>query len=110
MLPKTPFYYYDTRLLQQTLEVIKQEVAQYPHFHVHYALKANANPKLLRLIQQAGLGVDCVSGGEVQVGIDNGFDASKIVYAGVGKSDEEILLALHHGIFCFNVESIPELA
>ena len=109
MIPKTPFYYYDTRLLQQTLEVIKQEVAQYLHFHVHYALKANANPKLLRLIQQAGLGVDCVSGGEVQVGIDNGFDASKIVYAGVGKSDEEILLALHHGIFCFNVESIPEL-
>ena len=109
MLPKTPFYYYDTRLLQKTLDVIKQEVAQYPHFHVHYALKANANPKLLCLILQAGLGVDCVSGGEVQVGIDNGFDASKIVYAGVGKSDEEILLALKHGIFCFNVESIPEL-
>lgn len=109
LISKTPFYYYDTRLLQQTLDVIKQEVTQYPHFHVHYALKANANPKLLRLIQQAGLGVDCVSGGEVQVGIDNGFDASKIVYAGVGKSDEEILLALQHGIFCFNVESIPEL-
>jgi diaminopimelate decarboxylase len=109
MLPRTPFYYYDTALLQATLDAITSTVAAYPHFHVHYALKANANPKLLRLIQQAGLGVDCVSGGEVQVGIDNGFDASKIVYAGVGKSDEEILLALQHDIFCFNVESVPEL-
>lgn len=109
MLPRTPFYYYDTALLQATLDAITSTVAAYPHFHVHYALKANANPKLLRLIQQAGLGVDCVSGGEVQVGIDNGFDAAKIVYAGVGKSDEEILLALQHDIFCFNVESVPEL-
>lgn len=109
MLPRTPFYYYDTALLQATLDAITSTVAAYPHFHVHYALKANANPKLLCLIQQAGLGVDCVSGGEVQVGIDNGFDASKIVYAGVGKSDEEILLALQHDIFCFNVESVPEL-
>lgn len=109
MLPRTPFYYYDTALLQTTLDEITSTVVNYPHFHVHYALKANANPKLLRLIQKAGLGVDCVSGGEVQVGIDNGFDASKIVYAGVGKSDDEILLALQHGIFCFNVESIPEL-
>ena len=109
MLPRTPFYYYDTALLQTTLDEITSTVVNYPHFHVHYALKANANPKLLRLIQKAGLGVDCVSGGEVQVGIDNGFDASKIVYAGVGKSDEEILLALQHDIFCFNVESVPEL-
>ncbi len=109
MIPKTPFYYYDTALLQATLDEITSTVASYPHFHVHYALKANANPKLLCLIQKAGLGVDCVSGGEVQVGIDNGFDANKIVYAGVGKSDEEILLALKHNIFCFNVESIPEL-
>ncbi|MBR5327314.1 MAG: diaminopimelate decarboxylase [Paludibacteraceae bacterium] len=109
MLPRTPFYYYDTALLQATLDAITSTVAAYPHFHVHYALKANANPKLLRLIQQAGLGVDCVSGGEVQVGIDNGFDAAKIVYAGVGKSNEEILLALQHDIFCFNVESVPEL-
>ena len=75
MIPKTPFYYYDTALLQTTLDEITSTVVNYPHFHVHYALKANANPKLLRLIQKAGLGVDCVSGGEVQVGIDNGFDA-----------------------------------
>ena len=109
MIPQTPFYYYDTALLQATLDAIHKEIAQYPNYHVHYALKANANPKLLHLIQQAGLGADCVSGGEVQAAIDAGFPADKIVYAGVGKSDREIQLALHHDIFCFNVESVPEL-
>ena len=109
MLPQTPFYYYDTALLQATLDAIQHEIAQHPNYHVHYALKANANPKLLHIIQQAGLGADCVSGGEVQTAIEAGFSADKIVYAGVGKSDQEILNALHHEIFCFNVESIPEL-
>lgn len=109
MLPETPFYYYNTALLKATLDAIAHEVAKHPNYHVHYALKANANPILLEIIQQAGLGADCVSGGEVQRAIDAGFDADKIVYAGVGKSDREILLALQHDIFCFNVESIPEL-
>ena len=109
MIPQTPFYYYDTALLRATLDAIAQEIAPYPNFHVHYAMKANANPRLLEIIQQAGLGADCVSGGEVQKAIDAGFPADKIVYAGVGKSDWEILTALHHNIFCFNVESIPEL-
>ena len=106
---ETPFYYYDTALLRATLATIAKEVAQYPNYHVHYAMKANANPRLLEIIQQAGLGADCVSGGEVQRAIDAGFPADKIVYAGVGKSDREILTALQHDIFCFNVESIPEL-
>ncbi len=106
---ETPFYYYDTALLRATLAAIAKEVAQYPNYHVHYAMKANANPRLLEIIQRAGLGVDCVSGGEVQRAIDAGFPADKIVYAGVGKSDREILTALQHDIFCFNVESIPEL-
>ncbi len=109
MLPQTPFYYYDTTLLRATLDAIQKEIAPYPNYHVHYAMKANANPKLLHVILQAGLGVDCVSGGEVQAAIDAGFPADKIVYAGVGKSDREILIALHNDIFCFNVESIPEL-
>lgn len=106
---ETPFYYYDTALLRTTLAAIAKEVAQYPNYHVHYAMKANANPHLLEIIQQAGLGADCVSGGEVQRAIDASFPADKIVYAGVGKSDREILTALQHDIFCFNVESIPEL-
>ena len=106
---ETPFYYYDMALLRATLATIMHEIAPYPNYHVHYALKANANPKLLHIIQQAGLGADCVSGGEVQVAIEAGFPADKVVYAGVGKSDREILTALQHDIFCFNVESIPEL-
>lgn len=106
---RTPFYYYDTALLQATLDAVRCEISQYPDYHVHYALKANANPRLLQIIQQAGFGADCVSGGEVQAAIAAGFPAHKVVYAGVGKSDYEILTALKHDIFCFNVESVPEL-
>ena len=106
---QTPFYYYDTTLLRQTLKTINEEAGKHPGFEVHYAVKANANPKVLGIICQAGLGADCVSGGEIQAAINAGFPASKIVYAGVGKSDWEINLGLDKGIFCFNVESIPEL-
>ena len=106
---QTPFYYYDTTLLRQTLKTINEEAGKHPGFEVHYAVKANANPKVLGIICQAGLGADCVSGGEIQAAINAGFPPSKIVYAGVGKSDWEINLGLEKGIFCFNVESIPEL-
>lgn len=109
MIPQTPFYYYDTALLRQTLDIIRREVEQYAHYHVHYAMKANVNPKVLAVIQQAGFGADCVSGGEVQRALDAGFAADKIVYAGVGKSDRDILLALRNDIYCFNVESSEEL-
>ena len=109
MNTQTPYYYYDIDLLVATLDAIRNEVAQYPNYHVHYALKANANPKLLSIIQSAGLGADCVSGGEVQRAIDAGFSPADIVYAGVGKSDWEIELGLKHGIMCFNVESLAEL-
>lgn len=104
---KTPFYYYDTQLLDRTLQTISQTM--YPNYHMHYAVKACANPQVLAHIQQAGFGADCVSGGEIQACLDAGFDPAKIVYAGVGKSDWEIELGLQAGIFCFNVESIPEL-
>ena len=106
---RTPFYYYDTELLRRTLRVINDEARKHDGFCVHYAVKANANPKLLRLIREAGLGADCVSGGEIEAVVRAGFPASKIVYAGVGKSDWEINLGLDQDIFCFNVESIPEL-
>ena len=96
-------------MLRQTLKTINEEAGKHPGFEVHYAVKANANPKVLNIICQAGLGADCVSGGEIQAAIKAGFPASKIVYAGVGKSDWEINLGLEKGIFCFNVESIPEL-
>ena len=106
---QTPFYYYDTELLRQTLRTINEEAGRHEGFVVHYAVKANANPRLLRIIREAGLGADCVSGGEIEASIKAGFPASKIVYAGVGKSDWEINLGLDNDIFCFNVESIPEL-
>lgn len=104
----TPFYYYDVELLNKTLDLVEQESSKHG-FSVHYAIKANANPKILKIISEKGFGADCVSGNEVQAAIDAGFPASKIVFAGVGKTDREINLALDHDIFCFNVESIPEL-
>ncbi len=106
---ETPFYYYDTDLLRQTLKTINAEAGKHDNFIVHYAIKANANPKVLNIINQAGLGADCVSGGEVQRSLESGFPAERIVFAGVGKADWEINLALDADIYCFNVESIPEL-
>ncbi|HEX7413340.1 MAG TPA: diaminopimelate decarboxylase [Bacteroidia bacterium] len=105
---KTPFYFYDTSLLKHTLNEIKRTSS--PHnYHVHYALKANTNDVLLHLIKDAGLGADCVSGNEVKKAIELNFGADKIVFAGVGKSDDEINYALEQNIFCFNCESIPEI-
>ncbi len=106
---QTPFYYYDTELLRQTLRTINDEAARHDAFVVHYAVKANANPKLLKIIREAGLGADCVSGGEIQAAVNAGFPSTRIVYAGVGKADWEINLGLDNNIFCFNVESVPEL-
>ncbi len=106
---RTPFYTYDTQLLQQTLTAIRDAIADAPHFHVHYAVKACATPGILRLIAAAGLGADCVSGEEVERAADCGFAPADIVFAGVGKSDHEINAALRLGISCFNVESLPEL-
>jgi diaminopimelate decarboxylase len=106
---QTPFYYYDTRILRATLEVIKKEVDKIDNAVVHYAIKANANPQVLRTIREYGLGADCVSGGEIKAALQAGISPDKIVFAGVGKADWEINLGLEHGIFCFNVESVPEL-
>ncbi len=107
---RTPLYYYDIALLEQTLDTIAAETHDRPDFIVHYAVKANANPALLRIIMQHGLGADCVSGEEVKAALGAGIDAGKIVFAGVGKTDEEINLGLDCGISCFNVESLEELA
>ena len=106
---RTPVYYYDTTLLRHTLGSIRQELARTPMFRVHYAVKANANPKLLAIIRESGLGADCVSGGEIRAAVQAGFPADRIVFAGVGKADWEIDLALDYGIACFNVESAAEL-
>ena len=104
----TPSYYYDIELLDETLHALHKEADAYG-YHVHYAVKANANPILLKRISRQGLGADCVSGNEIRRALECGFSADSIVYAGVGKSDAEIELALEQNIFCFNCESLPEI-
>lgn len=105
---ETPFYYYDIELLNQTIKAIQTEIEGKPYY-VHYALKANTNPRLLQEISKQGFGADCVSGNEILIAIENGFDPQHIAFAGVGKTDKEIQIALDNNIFSFNVESIPEL-
>lgn len=106
---ETPFYYYDIELLQKTLDTINLETSRYEGFCVHYAVKANANPRILSVIAKSGLGADCVSGNEIKAALEAGFPASKIVYAGVAKTDKEILFGIDNDIFSFNCESIEEL-
>lgn len=105
---ETPFYYYDVELLKKTLaEVVS--ASDYPGFKVHYAVKANLNERILKTVREYGLGADAVSGGEISKVVEAGFSPDRIVYAGVGKTDKEIINALRIGIGCFNVESFEEL-
>lgn len=102
----TPFYYYDLELLRETVAAAKKAARK---CKVHYAVKANANARILAEMARAGFGADCVSGGEVEAAVEAGIRAEEIVFAGVGKTDAEIRKALELGIGCFNVESLPEL-
>lgn len=104
----TPFYYYNMGLLTETLQSCKNAADKFG-FHIHYAFKANFNERVLKAIQNVGFGADCVSGNEVKKAIEVGFESQKVVFAGVGKSDREIIEALNNDIFCFNVESVQEL-
>ncbi len=104
----SPFYLYDLSLLQQTLKSVKQEADAF-NYKVHYALKANNNDRILREIKATGLGIDCVSGAEVEKAIEAGFSANEIILAGAGKNDHEIEIALGNNIACINCESIQEL-
>lgn len=105
---RTPFYYYDVELLKETLKTYTSYTKKFK-YNAHYAIKANAEPRILEIIRKAGLGADCVSGNEVKLAIKHGFSPDKIVYAGVGKSDKEIKTALKAGIYSFNCESVPEI-
>ncbi|MEI6680997.1 MAG: diaminopimelate decarboxylase [Bacteroidota bacterium] len=104
----TPFYYYDLGLLRRTLSACSQEAGKYG-YQLHYALKANSNPEILTLISGAGYGADCVSGNEITAAAGSGFNPKQIMFSGVGKSDEEIRLALSLGIQSLNVESCQEM-
>ncbi len=105
---ETPFYYYDMGLLNESLSALKQAAEKY-NYLVHYAIKANANDRILETIKQYGFGIDCVSGNEVKKAIETGIKPEKIVFAGVGKSDAEIAYAIDKSIFSFNCESMEEI-
>lgn len=105
---KTPFYYYDKELLERTLDAI-EACTSGTQMTVHYAIKANPTPEILRIISQRGFGADCVSGNEIDLAVECGFNPKRIYYAGVGKTDDEILTGLRHGIGCFNIESLEEI-
>jgi len=105
---KTPFYFYDLDLLSETVADAKRNADKYGYF-VHYAMKANSNPTIVSKIAEYGIGADCVSGNEILRAIDCGIPSQKIVFAGVGKSDDEIKIGLENNIFCFNCESLPEI-
>jgi len=105
---KAPFYFYDLNLLDQTLEEVKKHGLS-KGYHLHFAIKANFNPRILERVRNAGLGIDCVSGKEIERAIETGFSPGQIAFAGVGKTDEEILTGLKHNIFSFNCESLQEL-
>ena len=105
---ETPFYLYDISLLRQTLESVSSAANRHG-YKVHYAIKANYDSKILGIIREYGLGIDCASGNEVRRAIEHGFDPKTIVYAGVGKRDKEIRYAIEQKIMAINCESIEEL-
>lgn len=108
-MTKTPYYFYDTKLFKTTLQTALKESEQIPSSQIHFAVKSNNNPTLLGMVAEAGMGADCVSGPEIIRSVECGISPKKIVFAGVGKTDDEILTALRLRIGCFNVESVPEL-
>ena len=105
---KTPFYWYDLDVLESTLSEIKNCISGKP-IKVHYAIKANCNPKLLKVISAEGFGADCVSAREINAAINSGFSSDSICFAGVGKTDRDLIAGMSKGIGYFNIESIEEL-
>ena len=105
---RTPFYCYDLKLLNQTLDQAQTHAKKHD-YHIHYAMKANTNDRILEVIQSKNFGADCVSGNEVKKALEKGFKPNQIAFAGVGKSDEEIEIGLQNEIFTFNCESVQEI-
>ncbi len=105
---QTPYYLYDIKLLEKTLNTVIYEKNKY-NFIVHYAIKANSNPTIVNKIAKFGFGADCVSGNEIDLAIKNGISVTKIVFAGVGKTKEELEFAISSNISMINVESWEEL-
>jgi diaminopimelate decarboxylase len=105
---ETPFYFYDLDVLRSTLETVKKE-SENSGYKIHYAVKSNSNPRILKIISSYGFGADCVSYNEIDAALAAGFHSKDVVFAGVGKTDKDIIAALKADIYCFNCESIPEM-
>ena len=105
----TPFYCYSTATLSRHYDVFKRSFGDLP-VAVCYAVKANSNQAVLTTLGRLGAGMDVVSEGELRRARAAGVEAAKITFSGVGKTVAEIGYALDEDIFCFNVESEPELA
>jgi len=105
----TPFYCYSTATLTRHYQVFADAFSAVPSL-VCFALKANSNQAVIATLARLGAGADIVSGGELMRALSAGVPANKIVFSGVGKTREEMAAALKAGIYCFNVESEPELA
>ena len=103
----TPFYYYDISILENNLKLLSNCIEDFNK--VHFSVKSNTNPKLLNLIKSYGLGIDAVSSNEIKHCLELGFDSKDVVFAGVGKSDQEIEYAIKNNISYFNAESIQEI-
>ena len=104
----TPFYCYSTATLERHYRVFSKAFADVDAM-VCYAMKANSNQAVLKTLGRLGAGIDVVSGGELRRALAAGIPASRIMFSGVGKTAREMDLALEAGIYCFNVESEPEL-
>jgi len=104
----TPFYVYSTATLERHYKVFSQAFSDVDAM-VCYAMKANSNQAVLKTLAKLGAGIDVVSGGELRRALAAGVPASRIMFSGVGKTPAEMDLALEAGIYCFNVESEPEL-
>jgi aspartate kinase len=105
---ETPAYRYDLNLLNKTVRLAKGEAEKHG-YSLHFAVKANSNPRILETIAQHGIGADCVSGNEVKAAIEAGFHPQTVVFAGVGKTIEEIEVAIRNQIKCIHIESLEEL-
>ena len=104
----TPVYVYSAQAIRHAYRAIDNAFADYPHA-IHYALKANSTLALVRLLRTLGSRVDANSGGEVQIALRAGFDPKDIVLTGVGKTRDELELAIAKGIGTINAESAGEL-
>ena len=108
LVNKTPFYLYSENKIIENFNDYKTAFSNYNHL-ICYSVKANSNLKILSILAKLGSGFDIVSGGELHRVLEIGGDPSKIVFSGVGKTEDEIRLAISNNILCFNVESLEEL-